>query len=368
MKTGNSRIEEKGKRNTGNGGKRRDGAGRPARRAALAACAMAVVLSAGCGRAVMDNIFDSAFPPELGGVDYNGVASGKGTGNFGGSAVTGGVQAAESVKDVAPGESGGADVTAGRKLIDTVRMEVETKEFDRMLSSLDAQIRGLGGYVESMSTYHGSSYTGNPGNRYANLVIRIPGPELDGFLSAVSDAGNVVRQSKERDDVTLSYVDMESHRNALRTEQERLLSFLERAETIEEIITIESRLSDVRYQLESMESRLRTLDNQIEYSTVHMDISEVREWTPVAEQTVGERISEGFLGSLRNVGNGFMEFGIWIVVNSPYLAIWAAVIAGIALFARRCYKQGKAKQDARRREAQEKMKAAMEERNTRNGG
>ena len=53
------------------------------------------------------------------------------------------------------------------------------------------------------------------------------------------------------DDVTLRYVDVDSHKKALETEQERLLALLEKAENVEDIITIENRLSDVRYELEN---------------------------------------------------------------------------------------------------------------------
>mgnify|MGYP002226154573 CR=1 FL=1 len=87
--------------------------------------------------------------------------------------------------------------------------------------------------------------------------------------------------------MTLTYVDLQSHRDALQTEQERLLQLLEQAESIEDIITIEQRLSDVRYQLESMESQLRSYDNQVDYSTVYLYIDEVEVYTPVEEETHG---------------------------------------------------------------------------------
>jgi hypothetical protein len=70
-------------------------------------------------------------------------------------------------------------------------------------------------------------------------------------------------------------VDLESHKKALQEEEKRLLSFMEDAESIEDLITIEDRLTNVRYQLESMESQLRTYDNQVNYSSVHMNIEEV---------------------------------------------------------------------------------------------
>lgn len=224
---------------------------------------------------------------------------------------------------------------AGRKLIKTVELEVETKEFEQTMSVLETQIQELGGYVESMDTYNGSSYSGYSANRNAHLTVRIPGEKLSGFLKTMADIGNIVRRYDNVEDVTLSYVDMESRRNTLRTEQSRLLEFLDKAETIEEIITIEQRLSEVRYQLESMESQLRTIDNLVDYSTVELSISEVKELTPVEEPTVWERISEGFGESLLSIGHGALEFGIWFLVHIPYLVIWGVIIAVIVLIIRK---------------------------------
>lgn len=213
-----------------------------------------------------------------------------------------------------------------RKLIKTVSMDVETKEFDTMLEGLTAQIRECGGYVESMNTYNGSAYSSRLSTRSASMTIRIPEDKLDAFLGAVTQISNVVRRNDSVEDVTLTYVDLQSHKEALQTEQTRLLELLEKAESVEDIITIEERLSDVRYQIESMESQLRTYDNLISYSTVNLDIEEVKELTPVKEETVWERISGGFVESLHSVGDGFLEFGIWMIVNSPFLFSWAAII------------------------------------------
>ena len=68
------------------------------------------------------------------------------------------------------------------------------------------------------------------------------------------------------------------------------------------IITLEDRMSTVRYQLESMESQLRTYDNMVDYSTVHMNIQEVKELTPVIEEeeTAWERFVNGFKESLKD--------------------------------------------------------------------
>ena len=213
-----------------------------------------------------------------------------------------------------------------RKLIKTVNMTVETKEFDAVLHSLNEQIKACGGYVENMNTYNGSIYDSWRSSRDASMTIRIPVENLETFLDTVTDISNVIRRSDKVEDVTLTYVDLQSHKEALQTEQTRLLELLEKAESVEDIITIEERLSGVRYQIESMESQLRTYDNKITYSTVNLEIEEVQELTPVEEETVWQRISGGFVESLHSVADGFVEFSIWLIVNSPFLVIWAVII------------------------------------------
>lgn len=158
------------------------------------------------------------------------------------------------------------------------------------------------------------------------MTIRIPAENLDTFLSSVADQSNVTSKNENVSDVTLQYVDLESHKKTLKAEQDRLLEMIEKAETVEDMITIESRLSEVRYQLESQEAQLRTFDNQINYSTVNLNVSEVTKYTPPAERTFWEKISEGFADSLEGVITGLVNFVIWFIVSIPYLVIWAIII------------------------------------------
>lgn len=231
----------------------------------------------------------------------------------------------------------------GQKLIRKVSLSVETRDFDTLMPSLETQVALLGGYIENMETYNGGRSSGS-GGRYARMILRIPAEQINGFLETVSGICNIVRRSESAEDVTLTYVDMESRRNTLRTEQERLLAFLEQAKSIEEIITIEDRLSNVRYELESMEARLRTVDNQVSYSTVSLDISEVKELTPPAELTPWETASSGFLQSLWEIGDGAVDFGVWFVTAFPYLVIWAAVIAAAVFMFKRLRRNRKKKE------------------------
>ena len=113
------------------------------------------------------------------------------------------------------------------------------------------------------------------------------------------------------------------------------MAILAEANQVEDIIAIEERLSEVRYQLESMESQLRALDNQVDYATISLSISEVKEFTEVTEpETVWDRISVGFTESLEGVGNFFVEFFVFFVVALPYLVTLGAVVAVVLLIAR----------------------------------
>ena len=113
-------------------------------------------------------------------------------------------------------------VEQGRKLIRRMDIGVETQSFDELLSQIDAKVAELGGYIESSNTY-GSSY-GYEGNRSANYTVRVPADKMDEMVTMVSENANVTRKSESTDDVTLSYVDTKSRKEALEVEQERLMA------------------------------------------------------------------------------------------------------------------------------------------------
>lgn len=265
---------------------------------------------------------------------------------------------ADDAMDDAASDSGMMDAAAGaaqsgsaqtnEKVIYTYNYSVETKAFDTFMNALQKRINEYGGYLESSET------NGNPDmniRRYANLVIRIPEDKMHSFLNMVEENSNVTYSSQSSENVTLNYVDMQSHIKALKTEQETLLGILERATKLEDIITIQNQLTQIRYELESYESQLRVYDNRINYSTLYLDINEVERETSVAtELSYGEEISRGLSDTFYGIGQGLRGFSIWFIVNLPVLLIWAVIIVLIILIARKIYKAYE-KRERRRREA-----------------
>lgn len=240
-----------------------------------------------------------------------------------------------------------AAVPENRKWIVTVYLSAETEDLDTLTANLDAQIASFGGYVENQSVYNGSFYE-TYRRRNASLTIRIPADKVDGFVESVGEVSNVTSQEKNREDITLTYVATESRMKALQTEETRLLELLAQAETMEDLLTIEERLTDVRYELESVTSQMRLYDNQVDFATIHLNISEVKEYTPVEEPTFWEKITEGFADSIKGVGQGIVDFIAWVIIASPYLVIYGILLVVVIFLARRIRRSCKARKEARK--------------------
>lgn len=227
-----------------------------------------------------------------------------------------------------------------RKLIKTISMNVETENFDSLLGNIKQRVAALGGYVEQ-EEINGTSYYVARNNRYASMSLRIPNDQLESFVNEVTEISNVIWKNENVQDVTLQYVDVESHKKALQTEQDRLFELLEKAESIEDIIAIESRLSEIRYELQNYESQLRVMDNQIEYSTISLHIEEVQKLTPQKEKSAWEKITEGFKDSLISIWKGIQNTIINFIVYLPYLILWGIIIIVLILIGRKLYKKRK---------------------------
>lgn len=257
----------------------------------------------------------------------------------------------------APAEEASAEETAvhkNQKLIKEVNMTIETQEYDKLLKNIEDKVKNLGGYIESLYTSN-DNYNSEAINdiRNGEITARIPSAKLDSFVTSVAENSNVISRQESVRDVTLQYVDLKSHKKALETEQERLMALLEKADTLEAIVTLESRLTEVRYQIESMESQLRTFDNQIDYSTVYLTITEVKRITPVEVRTQSdwEKIKVGFSENLYRVINGVKNFGIQLIIALPLLVVTAIIVLLFVIVIRILIKIN----DRRNREKLEKL-------------
>lgn len=228
----------------------------------------------------------------------------------------------------------GSQLPQGRKFIITENLDAEAEDLDAALAAVTEKLTAMDGYIEDQHIYNGSIHAGSR-YRYADLTLRIPVENLEEFTAAVDSLSNVVSSSRNTEDVTLQYVDTEAQVKALETERDRLLELMEQAETMSDLLEIESRLTEVRGELERYASQLKVLDNQIDYATVNLNLSEVTEYTPVAEKTRLEKIRDGFVDSVKGVGNLILDFISFVLMNIPYILLLALILWGILTLVKR---------------------------------
>lgn len=246
----------------------------------------------------------------------------------------------QSVKTDARAESDAAN----RKIIKRANIGYETNEFESFLSGLSQCISAHKGYIESSETNLGGIYSSRSRNAY--LVVRIPVDSYDEFMTSVCSLGSVTYKNEDSDDVTMKYVDTESHIRALESEYNALLEILDKAESLTDVLALQSRISEVNYQMDSYKSQIRKYDDLISYCTVSINVSEVvRETKDENKMSFSEKIKNGLSDSFYNISEDASDFAIWFVTKLPYLVIWAVVIFLAVIIIRAIAKKNKKKKN-----------------------
>ena len=247
-------------------------------------------------------------------------------------------------KDMATGDYE-APVTQ-RKLIRNISLSTETENMDALLSALDRKVAALGGYTENREVYTGSRYTSYRSGRSANLTVRIPAEKMDEFVSHVGSESNVISSNETSEDVTLTYVAVQSRMTALQKEEARLLELIDKAANLSELLELEKRLTQIRTELESVTSQLLLYDNLVDFGTIRISIQEVQTLTPVEEPGFGSRIATGFTDNLESLWDFLKESVIFLVTALPYLVpITLIGVALIIIFRRSLRKKKKAESE-----------------------
>lgn len=182
------------------------------------------------------------------------------------------------------------------KIIRNIYMDMEVKEIESGISDIKEKVKSYAGYIESFEEGNLSMEDG----KYAYFHVRIPTKDIETFITELKLLGNVIHSSENNQNITSTYYDTQGRKKSLEAERERVLALLEKAENIEDILAIESKLSDLTYQIEDYERSLKTYDNQVEYTSVQINISQVTDYTKNT-QTIGERIADEFIRTWKEI-------------------------------------------------------------------
>ena len=239
-----------------------------------------------------------------------------------------------------------------RKWVITMSLTAETENLTDAMGLLAEKIQVSGGYVESQSVSGTAVNSGRSPSAY--ITVRVPAEQLDSFVEDVSGMTNVVSSSRYVEDITLSYTDTEGRVKALKTEEARLLELMEQAQTMSDLLEIEERLTEVRYQLENYTSTLRLYDNQVDYATLDLTLREVAKFTPPEKQGFWEKVTSGLADSIVDLGQGLVDVAAWVLIELPYLVLVGLLGWLVVFLTRRSIKKRRAKKERNAQDGQNK--------------
>lgn len=309
---------------------------------ALALAAVMALVSAGCGSAATGSYMKDAYAPSL-------------------AAPSDGYYYAETPA-TAPAQpeastSTGSQLPANVKMIYTANIQMETTEFERAAGELTALVNRLGGYFESSGV---SSY--GSGYRSADYTVRVPAQHFDTFCSEAGSLCKINRINRSAEDVSEAYYDVESRLATQRTKLERLQALLAQAEDMEDIITLESAISDTELQIERLTGSLRHYDSLVGYATVYIGLQEVYKTSPDEAPAIGfwAKLGAAFRTGSENLVDGAENLMLGFAENWGGWLVFAVVVVILILLIRRWRQRRRETYEERaaRRQAKAERRAA----------
>lgn len=191
---------------------------------------------------------------------------------------------------------GDRDAGFERKVIKNAEIHLEANDPDTLQKVIVGVAEANGGFV--LSTEQSMSDVTRNVRDSITVTIRVP---ADRFTLAVetirASADRFLVEALKGDDVTEEFIDVQARLRAKKALEEQFIQILKQAETVEDALSVQSRLAEVRGEIEKIEGRLRFLENQSAYSTIKVHIQ-----TP---STIAAN-SAGFFGRLGDsAGRGF---------------------------------------------------------------
>ena len=240
-------------------------------------------------------------------------------------------------------------VRENAKVIRRANMDMQTKEFDSATEALAKLVGDLNGYFESRDLYNRGSY------RSGSFVVRIPVASFDVFCTQAGQLCHLTYFSAADEDISEQYYDTEARLTTQRTKLERLQELLSRAENMEDIITIESAISETELQIEYLTGSLRKYDSLVDYGTIVINIDEVyrlsNEEEPVT--TFGGRMSRAFVNGLKNIVDSLEDFAVFLAYNWLTLLVLFAIIGAVVTAVVKQKKKKKARLEAAKEQKEE---------------
>ena len=240
------------------------------------------------------------------------------------------------------GDDGGI-YEEGRKAIKTGSVQMEVDNYLNTYEAIKTML-GENGYIEESNIWKTPAYVDGEKILLTNgtLRIRIKASVFEGFTDGLSAIGTVLQASTNEDDISDMYYDTEARLELKRDEKDRLIEYADSIEDPEVYFQIQSRITEVIYDIESLQGTLKRWDSKVEYATVYITINEKH---PEEESALPE--PKGFFEKVwDNIKDGVSFLGdviIFLAGALPFLLVMAVVIIVIIIIIKKATKKKKPK-------------------------
>ena len=260
------------------------------------------------------------------------------------------------------------------KIVYTCSADLQTLEYDQSVKDIKDAVKASGGIIQSETESDNNSYwyyesRGTSNNRNLYLTVRIPTEKYETFVNSLDQYGKVMNKTQSADNISRTYNDKKTYITSLETEQKRLLEMMDKAETIEDMMAVEERLTEVQRQLNQYKTELDAMDMDVAYSTVTLNLQEVQkiENQPTPRDSFGTRIKKAFISAWENFVDFWEEFLFALIYLLPAIVVIGLIVWIILRATRKKRKARKEKKRAEKEMFEDLKKRAEEEKAKQNG-
>ena len=251
-------------------------------------------------------------------------------------------------------------VTDNQKLVYTCDMEMETLEYETTIKSIKETITKYSGITEREDQTDTDSYWYNENSKHQGtmrcyLVIRIPSANYQAFLEELSGNGKIISKNMKVDNITKRYTEVQTTIKSLQIQEKRLLDMMEKATSVNDMITVESRLTEVQNELAQYKNSLAGMDTDVKYSTINLTVNEVVKYE-AKQETFMERLNST-LDRSGELFLSFLESALFaVILFGPIILVLLIVLFIIVRIIRRLRRNKKQKNSKKRVLNQEEAK------------
>jgi anti-sigma factor RsiW len=211
---------------------------------------------------------------------------------------------------------------SGPMIIRTAELSLITREFDHGRAQVEDILKRHHGYVGMLNV------TNVGAGRVLTASLRIPSTQLDAALTELKALGRLVSESKNGQEITAQYVDLQARLSNSRNTEKRLIDLLQnRTGKLSDVLEVENELARVRGEVESMEAERKNLSNQVDFATINLTLTEdYRAQLQVVPPSTSTRLINATVEGYRSMVDGLMSVALFFLSSGPTLLVWAAIL------------------------------------------